>query len=500
MPTAAVIGAGPVGCLAALGLAQRGYVVTLYEARPEDAFSGVNLQTNARSINLAISTRGLTALSFVDEAITKEILSSSVPMKARMIHSKASSKQRGTSSKAGLRFNDGAEGVTLESQAYSDKGENINSVSRNLLNRILLDKVLEKGVEIRWSHRLMRADVKAGEGQKVASSSASSVEEDQIKLTFQDANNTSVTQITNLIIGCDGHHSKVRDELSRASELDFSQHYIDNYYTELHVPVNKDGDFALDPNHLHIWPRHEYMLIALANQDKTFTSTLFAPRHIYDDYLNDQDELIRFFQEEFPDALEMIGRDQLIKDLLSRKPSSLATIECNPYHYQGKLIYLGDAAHAMVPFYGQGLNCGLEDVRIMLGLLDKHTKGVEKKDSQTSLAREKAFQEYTTQRHPDLLAISQLAMNNFHEMSSKVVSTPYRLRKQLDSLLVRILPTGWWDSQYSRITFSNMRYHEALDRENQQKSILNMIGLSATIGLTATTFAIGYRFFKQLNQ
>jgi kynurenine 3-monooxygenase len=488
---AAVIGAGPVGCLTALGLVQRGYEVTLYEVRPEEAFLGANIQTNAKSINLAISTRGLTALSSVDSRLAEEILDAAVPMRARMIHPKPSS-----SSPRDI--------PPPQSQLYSDKGQCINSVSRNLLNRRLLDEVMSKGVQVCWSHKLIKADLDGRTKRKEAESSSSTTSaQDKIELIFDSPHEKGIHRTADLIVGCDGQHSKVRGQIGRATEMDFSQRHIDNYYSELHIPAKKNGDFALDPNHLHIWPRQDFLLIALANKDKSFTSTIFAPKRVYKDHFNDERRLLDFFNEEFPDVVDLIGIEHLTEDLLHRKPSPLSAIECNPYHFKGKAIILGDSAHAMVPFYGQGLNCGLEDVRIMFELMDKHLEGskegrelVNSTDAHLNEARERAFDEYSATRYLDLVAISQLALDNYQEMSSKVVSSTFLLRKKLDTLLSTHLPDHWWDSLYSLVTFSNIGYHKAQQRENRQKHILNIIGFTSLATLSIGGPLLGYRIAK----
>lgn len=539
MPTAAVIGAGPVGCLAALGLHQRGYTVTVYEVRPEEAFTGANLEANDRSINLAISTRGLTALSFIDEALSRTVLDNAVPMRARMIHT--SDATGSTGGQNGTDDHD--QRVRVESQAYSDKGHCIHSVSRNLLNRLLLDAVFASGISVRWAHKLLGTNLSALSRRKKPGSSSKGAYDaadvcNEVEMVFDSRQTKGLRYSTDLLVGCDGHHSKVRNELGRAIEMDFAQHYIDNYYIQLHMPATASGDFALDPNHLHIWPRLDFMLIALPNQDRTFTCTLFAPKRIYADHLQKTSAcLVDFFQAHFPDALDLIGQAALISDLLGKRPSSLATIECRPYHMQGKVIVLGDAAHAMVPFYGQGLNCGLEDVRILLGLIDKHRqvatsmafggdeavdakepanlpwhrthtrvdsgadvasrRGSHSKDDglehMQSVQREQAFDEYSSTRHADLVAISQLALQNYLEMSSKVVSTPFLLRKRIDSFLSRHLPNDWWNSLYSLVTFSNLGYHTAQQLEARQTRILNIVGLSSLAALSLSAAVLTHR-------
>lgn len=528
---AAVIGAGPVGCLTALGLAQRGYNVTLYEVRPEEAFLGSNLQSNAKSINLAISTRGLTALASVDSRLAKAVLDVAVPMRARMIHPKPSSPHESL--------------PPPQSQLYSDKGHCIHSVSRSLLNRKLLDEVVSAGVSICWSHKLVQAELEGRrKNQKTkAGSDPNSAEQDQVELIFDSPTNKGICRITDLVVGCDGHHSKVRGQIGRATEMDFSQRHIDNYYSELHIPAKENGDFALDPNHLHIWPRHDFLLIALANQDKSFTSTLFAPKRVYSNHLDDEDRLLEFFRTEFPDVVDLIGVKELKEDLLGKRPSPLSAIECNPYHYKGKAIVLGDAAHAMVPFYGQGLNCGLEDVRIMFELMDKHMEASKEEDAAATEStfcstsprpvthcridsgadvitsrefqdqedakrpirdvmlnqvRMRAFDEYSSTRHVDLVAISQLALDNYQEMSSKVVSQAYLLRKKLDSFLIRNLPDNWWDSLYALVTFSNIGYHEAQQRENRQKRMLNLVGLCSLGGGVVGGALVGLRLARSV--
>ncbi|MCO5614796.1 hypothetical protein L7F22_069080 [Adiantum nelumboides] len=303
-------------------------------------------------------------------------------------------------------------------------------------------------------------------------------DEDKVQLQFavSDKDERKGIYTADVVFGCDGMHSIVRSEMAKAVRMDFSQSYIDNSYVELHIPAGPDGDFALDPNHLHIWPRHDFMLIALANQDKSFTSTLFAPSKVFDENLSSAKGISDFFDEHFADAVDLLGREALIRDISQRRPSPLATIRCRPYHYKSRAILLGDASHAMVPFYGQGLNCGLEDVRVMLDLIDKHSgqtasvdlstgtdisfgphsrvdSGVhvtgqnakataasastKAKAKQRAVALQQAFDAYTSSRHNDLVAISELALDNYREMCSRVVSTPYLVRKRVDNMLMK---------------------------------------------------------------
>ncbi|PWN46410.1 FAD/NAD(P)-binding domain-containing protein, partial [Ceraceosorus guamensis] len=419
----AIIGGGPVGCLAALGLAERGFQVTMYESRSEAEAQAPSL----RSINLAISTRGLAGLSSVSESLASDVLARAVPMRGRMIHS-----QRGDQ----------------QSQRYGAEGECIHSVDRARLNRLLLERAQKHArVEVVYGHKLRALDLDAQPAQ----------------LTFAGAHGA---RAADLVVGCDGMHSAVRDSVARATTLDFAREYIDSLYVELSMPAAKpgqaslEGGFVIDPHHLHIWPRHSFMLIALPNPDKTFTCTLFAPADIFEHHLSDPTSTIAFFEQHFADALPLIGRQAIVKDILSRKPSPLASVKAKPYHYADKAIFIGDAAHAMLPFYGQGLNCGFEDVRVLLQLIDKHS------------SRQRNGADYSNTRHDDLVAICELAKNNYKEMSSKVISRTYLLRKALDTVLMSILPRSIWSSLYSMVTFSNLPYSQARDRERRQAKVV----------------------------
>lgn len=510
-PKAAVIGAGPVGCLTALGLQQRGYEVIIYESRTAEQFApqlnemigsssknqingnGTQLSSVAnsnggsnsnnkhplsRSINLAISVRGLTALEFVDPSIAEIVLNNSVPMYGRMIHHKPTSNCQRQSEKSNNHLH-----VKEESQAYSTKGDAIHSVSRLLLSRLLLDETVNHGIEIRWGHKL----------QNVQFSFQGT---DQALLIFEVNKERQSEEIMDMVIGCDGHHSRIRKAIENETGMKVIESSIDNHYSELHIPAKDElptlsqnqeyhdnRKYAIDPNHLHIWPRHDFMLIALANKDGSFTSTIFAPQRIYDLYLREPQSTIAFFHEQFPDALQLIGEESIVQQISDRKPSPLGMVRCQSYHAYGQAIILGDSAHAMVPFYGQGLNCGLEDVRIFLEMLDDQSR----LNDHSSLIKnysiqQKAFQRYSASRHDDLMAINDLALANFEEMSSNVVQTSYLLRKKLDSFLLSHLPNGWWSSLYMNVTFSNQGYHSVRQRERFQTKLLHTLMTSTLIG------------------
>ncbi|PWN34714.1 FAD/NAD(P)-binding domain-containing protein [Meira miltonrushii] len=490
-PKAAVIGAGPVGCLTALGLQQRGYEVPNGTANGQSSVASSSKHPLSRSINLAISVRGLTALEFVDPSIAQMVLDNSVPMYGRMIHHKPSQDSRPHEK------NFGDTNVKQESQAYSTRGDAINSVSRLLLSRLLLDETVNQGIEIRWAHRLQDVQFSYKGTEKSL-------------LRFEVDKERQVEEVVDMIVGCDGHHSRIRKAIQTETEMNVTETSIDNLYSELHIPAKDElppllrhrdavegtshklvnGKYAIDPNHLHIWPRHDFMLIALANKDGSFTSTIFAPQRIYDNYLREPQSTIDFFANQFPDALQLIGEEALVQQICDRKPSPLGMVRCQSYHAHGQAIILGDSAHAMVPFYGQGLNCGLEDVRIFLEMLDEQSRS----DKLTHSTQEKAFQQYSQSRHADLMAINDLALANFEEMSSNVVRKSYLLRKKLDTFLLHNLPEGWWSSLYMNVTFSNKGYHTVRQREAFQIKLLHAVMTSTVVvslfgvGVLATRF------------
>lgn len=296
---------------------------------------------------------------------------------------------------------------------------------------------------------------------------------------------TSVSSI--LVLGCDGMHSVVRQKLSASARWRTVQEYIDSGYTELYIPA-KAGEgrerWALDPSCLHIWPRHDYMLIALPNLDGSFTATLFAPFQLYEHRLQNAASAKAFFQENFPDAMVLMGEDNVVKRLTSRRPSPLGSVQCRQMHAGSAAVLLGDAAHAMVPFYGQGLNCGLEDVRVFMEILDAalHEYG------SLRLAKVLALRTYSERRQADVEAIQTLAQENYTEMRSHVVSRRYLYRKWLDGVLSQRLPSGWWHSLYGMVTFSNLGYAVARKRELYQQQVIHRLGVAA-IGLSLSGVA-----------
>ncbi|KAK1232008.1 kynurenine 3-monooxygenase, mitochondrial precursor [Marasmius sp. AFHP31] len=379
--TAAVIGAGPVGCLAAMMLAKRGWRVLLYEGREDLRLPSAKAEARQRSINLAISHRGIAAIHAISPKAAEHFMQTVIPMKGRMIH-----------------HLDGR----LDSQLYDRDGQCINSIDRALLNEGLLGEVSNtQDVEIFFRHKVRFVDF------------------DKRKLTVEDLNRKEDHTVNfDLCVGADGSYSTVRRQMMKVVRMDYQQEYIKHEYIELKMPAGLDHEgrstFRLDPNHLHIWPRRSYMLIALPNKDKTFTCTLFAPT-VELDRLSSPDIFVPWFRTNFPDALGALGENNLVHDFTHNPRSPLICTKSNPYHYKDRGILLGDAAHSMVPFYGQGLNCGLEDVRVLKVLFDQEevkSSSPIGTDSHEDERLARTLSRYSLERHKDLIAITELAMNN----------------------------------------------------------------------------------------
>ncbi|XP_059095648.1 kynurenine 3-monooxygenase-like [Tigriopus californicus] len=414
---AVIVGGGLVGALEACFLAKRGVEVHLYEYRDDIR----NMEHVAgKSINLSLSVRGRAALAHLglDLHLTQDY---GIPMRARMIHP--------------------IQGHTY-AVPYGKEDQCIYSVGRRYLNELLLDAG-EKfpNLHYHFNYKLTYLDVESGE------------------MVFQSHDVEHKIQ-SDMVLGCDGAFSNVRKALMRKTRFDFSQEYIPHAYLELCIPPTQGGEFAMPPNYLHIWPRGNFMMIALPNQDKSFTVTLFMPFETFD-AITDDTSLLDFFLANFPDSIPLIGQARLIEDYFNIKPSPLVSIKCSPYNYQDKVLILGDAAHAMVPFYGQGMNCGMEDVLILDQYLDKYPQ-----------SRLKAFEEYSRTRNIDAKAMCDLAMYNYIEMRDLVAKPSFWIRKRLDSFLHWLMPTSWVPL-YTSVTFSRMRYHQCIANRNWQDQTLS---------------------------
>jgi kynurenine 3-monooxygenase len=420
-----IVGAGLVGSLLSIYLAKRGYQVNIFERRPDMRQATISA---GRSINLAMSDRGLLALEKV--ALADEIKKISIPMHGRFIH-----------------HLDG----THAYQPYGKEGQYINSVSRATLNMKLMDLAEQHGINIHFEQKCTDVNWK------------------QKTISFENASSTHESLLTthdfDLLFGSDGAFSAARlQHQLKHEKFDYHQYYIDCGYKELTIPPNANGDFALEVNALHIWPRKDYMLIALPNLDKTFTCTLFFPFEGATSFaqLNTKEKVVAFFEKTFPDVIQLAPN--YVEEFFSNPTSSLVTVKCYPWIRDDYFALIGDAAHAIVPFFGQGMNCGFEDCRVLDDLIEKYA------DDWTAI-----LDEYQTLRKPDGDAIADLAVNNFTEMRDKTADPKFLLQKKIEARLHEKYPTQWIPA-YSQVTFSpHIRYSEALERGQKQEAIMQQI-------------------------
>ena len=422
-----IIGAGLVGSLLSIYLSRRGYKVKVYERRSDMRKEKI---TAGRSINLALSDRGLLALEKVD--LADEIKKISIPMHGRQIHN--------------------LDGTTAF-QPYGKEGQYINSVSRATLNMKLMDMAEEHGAEIFFNHK------------------CNSIDWETNAITFELPDSRLTTNDSELIFGSDGAFSAARlQHQLQHDKFDYQQYYIDCGYKELTIPptVLSDsrsaGDFAMEANALHIWPRKDYMLIALPNIDKTFTCTLFFPFEGEASFSNltTEEKVKDFFQKTFPDAVFLMP--DYVNEFFNNPTSSLVTVKCFPWIREDKFALIGDAAHAIVPFFGQGMNCGFEDCRILDELIEENG------DDWHSI-----LQKYQTLRKPDGDAIADLAVNNFTEMRERTADPKFLLQKKIEARLYEKYPDKWIPA-YSQVTFSpHIRYSEALERGKKQEAIMQEV-------------------------
>lgn len=337
-----------------------------------------------------------------------------------------------------------------------------------------------------------------------------------------------------LMIGADGAHSAVRYHLMKFTRMDYQQEYIDTLWCEFQLkPVHKDdtadpmSKFRISPNHLHIWPGKDFMFIAIPSdvssnspcsltlfranaltKDGSFTCTLFMPSREFTDLENNPSSLPAFFDKHFPGVTDLIPGDELIDSFKTNPHLPLISLKCKPYHYGSSCVIVGDAAHAMVPFYGQGMNAGMEDVRILFSILDKHAQIEESNDpsnqsTTTSTAatseRSLALAEYSAVRPFDAHAINDLALQNYVEMRSSVLSRRYRLRKFLEEFMSLHFPRMGWQTKYSRVSFSNEGYLDVIKKSDAQGRVLvqSFFTLIAS-PLFVTAAVFGYKYRRSL--
>ncbi len=420
-----IVGGGLVGSLLAIFLAKRGHKVSVYERRPDPRSTNVYA---GRSINLVVSHRGWTALKAAGVAQAVEGIV--VPVHARMTHDR--------------------EGNTTR-LPYSIEGRAIHSVSRGELNKLLLSEA-EKlpNVELHFGHRCV------------------DVELDGPQCTFA-IGEEKVTATSDVVFGSDGAFSAVRQEMMKG-RFNYSQEYIEHDYKEIAFPPNADGSPRMDPQCLHIWPRRYFMMMGLANQDGGFTGTLFMPNagEFGFDRIQTEDDVRGFFKEHFKDAIPMLP--DFVEQYMRNPQSSLVIVRCSPWTHGGKVALIGDAAHAIVPFYGEGMNAGYEDCKVLNDLLDKYGD-----DNWAEV-----LHHYGTMRKPNGDAIADLSLRNFVEMRDLVADPRFILRKKIEGRIQKLHPDKWIPL-YSQVKFTDVPYREAwnegLRHDRIMEEVLAMPGI-----------------------
>jgi kynurenine 3-monooxygenase len=413
-----LIGSGLTGPLLAIELLRRGFEVELYERRPD--MRRVHIDAG-RSINLALSTRGIHALR--QAGLWDKMQSIIVQMKGRMMHSVSGE---------------------LTFQPYGkDETEVINSISRAELNIALMNAAEEHGVRIHFQQRCTGFDLRTG----------------AVHLRDEQTGELKTLE-TDVVIGTDGSASAVRTEMLKMNRFNFSQQHLDYGYKELTIPATDSGQHAMEPHALHIWPRGSYMLIALPNIDGTFGCILFLPFEGENSFERlDSDQAVeRFFQERFPDAVPLMPR--LTENFFANPTGSMVTIKCSPWHVEERALLLGDAAHAIVPFFGQGLNCAFEDCTVLLELLDSHGP-----------KWQQVFKEFEHARKVNTDAIADLAEENFIEMRDRVADAQFLFKKKVELALEAKYP-GVFVPKYAMVTFHRVPYSVAERRGKIQDLML----------------------------
>ncbi|MDG1570769.1 NAD(P)/FAD-dependent oxidoreductase [Robiginitalea sp. M366] len=415
----AIVGSGLVGALLAIYLRKAGHQVTVFDRRPDIR----TVEFSGRSINLAMSNRGWKALR--EAGIDQEIRPLGIPLYARAMH---------------------VVGKPVYLQKYGREGEAIWSISRGVLNRKMIDLAEAAGAEFRFEEKVWDVDLPTAQ-----------------LFTGESEKGEWKAYAFDHIFGCDGAFSRIRHKMQRRSRFNYSQHFLDVGYKELTIPPAADGTHQLDPNAFHIWPRGHFMFIAMPNLDGSFTCTLFLPFEGPDSFeaLTTKDRARTFFKTHFPTVTPVI--ENLTEDFFRNPTSALVTVKCYPWTYWDKVALVGDSAHAIVPFFGQGMNAGFEDIGALYRLMQTYG------DDWEGL-----LQEYQQQRKPNADAIAELSYRNFMEMSSRTADPDFLLQKKIEKHFATRYPEKWVPA-YSRVTFSDRPYTEALAMGDQQEAIMREI-------------------------
>jgi kynurenine 3-monooxygenase len=427
-----IIGGGLGGALAACYFGRAGHEVHLYEMRDDPRTQAL---AAGRSINLAISHRGIEALRRV--GLADRVLDMAVPMPGRMIHP--------------------VQGP-LHFQPYArDPSMAINSVSRNGLNELLLRATGEHpNVTLHFNHKCIDVDV-----------------HDAVVELVDTKTDKPVRAVGDVIVSADGAFSAVRRAMHKLDRFDYSQNYLAHGYKELSIPAGPDGAFRIERNALHIWPRRALMMIALPNADGSFTCTIFWPFEGPNgfDAIRTKDDLLRYFNEQFPDAVPLMPA--LADDYFDNPTGALVTIRCGPWYLEDRVVLLGDACHAVVPFYGQGANAAFEDVLVLDECMQRHRPD-----------RRAAFADYYTLRKKSVDTLAELAIHNFIEMRDHTGSRLFLFKKKAANSLSRLFPK-WYLPLYTMVTFTRMPYDQAVRRARRQNA-----AAAAVLLVLLTLFAV----------
>ena len=415
-----ILGAGLVGSLLAYMLEKRGYQVQVFERRPDMSKQQL---VAGRSINLAMSVRGWTALDLA--GVKERFEEIAIPMHGREIHQ----------SNGETNF-----------QAYGKNNEAIYSISRGELNIQLMTLAEEAGTVFHFGHTCVDINLETN------------------KITFETTTGTKY-HTADLIIGADGAFSALRTAYTKTDRFNYQQFYIKHGYKELHIPPLENGEHQINKNALHIWPRGQFMVIALPNLDGSFTCTLFFPFEGTPSFnsVKTKEDVQSFFYEYFPDVIDRMP--DLLEDYFDNPTASLLTVKSDPWIYKDKSLIIGDAAHAVVPFYGQGMNAAFEDARVLVELLDEDPEADD---------WEAILKTYNKKRVANGQAIADLAIRNFYEMSDHIAKPEFLRRKKLEKEIGRLFPTKF-NSVYEQVSFTNGDYATAWHRQKAQDVFMEKI-------------------------
>lgn len=421
MERVCVVGAGLVGSLLSSFLAREGHDVHLFD-RQADPRRG--RRASGRSINLTICERGFAALDRVGAG--DRVREISVPCYGRYIHSV-----------------DG----TVDYQPYGNRREAIHSVARNELNDVLIDLALtQRGIHVHFEEKCLEVDLEAPE------------------VAFQSLRTNEVTRFrADRVFGADGANSRVRSAMQLVPGFRQRQEFFEQAYKEISVPPAACGDWALPADAIHIWPRRHYMLIGFPNRDQTFTFALHMPFEGEPSFasIRTPEALLELFRRSFPDALPYVPN--LVEDYFGRPESKMITVRCAPWIHGERVALIGDAAHAIVPSYGQGANCGFEDCSVFYDCL----LGAAGDWGQ-------ALRDYEASRKPNADAIAELALEHFHELRDFVGSSEFLLRKELERWVNDLYPDRY-APLYSLISFTNVPYAESMRQDREQRTLVDRL-------------------------